>query len=155
MPSGWRTMEVGEGGGGGGGTEDDGDRLCIEDYLLPRKMPARGRGKGMEYHYAFRCPSPPLASWELRMVKDRKLKSLPPKPPDPIEQLFLDIKAQPKLRPVKDGRLVEKKRKSTDDSDEEDDDWDEDADCEYTLHSGHCGNRHPLWGSLGCWYFSS
>ncbi|XP_070203043.1 protein spire homolog 1-like [Littorina saxatilis] len=66
----------------------------------------------------------------LRQVKDRKLKSLPPKPPDPIEQLFLDIKAQPKLRPVKDGRLVEKKRKSTDDSDEEDDDWDEDADLE-------------------------
>ena len=41
-------------------------------------------------------------------VKDRKLKSLPPKPPDPHEQLLQDIRAQPKLKPVKDGRLVGK-----------------------------------------------
>ena len=44
----------------------------------------------------------------LTQVKDRKLKSLPPKPPDPHEQLLQDIRAQPKLKPVKDGRLVGK-----------------------------------------------
>ncbi|XP_076449610.1 protein spire homolog 1-like isoform X2 [Babylonia areolata] len=48
----------------------------------------------------------------LRQVKDRKLKSLPPKPPDPHERLLQDIRAQPKLKPVKDGRLVEKKSES-------------------------------------------
>lgn len=52
----------------GGGGEERAERLCIEDYLLPRKMPARGGGRTLEY-YAFRCPSPPLSSWELRMVR--------------------------------------------------------------------------------------
>ena len=64
MPSGW-AMEVGDGGG-----RERGERLCIEDYLLPRKMAARGGGRTLEY-YAFRCPSPPLSSWELRMVSFR------------------------------------------------------------------------------------
>lgn len=52
----------------------------------------------------------------LRQVKDRKLKSLPPKPPDPREQLLQDIRAQPKLRPVRDGRLVDSP--GSDESDE-------------------------------------
>ena len=41
-------------------------------------------------------------------AQDRKLKSLPPKPPDPHERLLQDIRAGPKLRPIKDGRLVGK-----------------------------------------------
>ncbi|KAL8610320.1 hypothetical protein ACOMHN_041134 [Nucella lapillus] len=69
-------------------------------------MASRASSARSVQYCAFRCPSPPLASWELRVVKDRKLKSLPPKPPDPHERLLQDIRAQPKLRPVKDGRLI-------------------------------------------------
>lgn len=41
-------------------------------------------------------------------VKDRKLKSLPPRQPDPYERLLLDIRSQPKLKPIKGGRIVGK-----------------------------------------------
>ncbi|OWF34786.1 protein spire homolog 1-like isoform X2 [Mizuhopecten yessoensis] len=44
---------------------------------------------------------PPLHS-----VKDRILKSPPKRQLDPVELLLQDIRQQPKLRPVKDGKLV-------------------------------------------------
>ncbi|GFR64196.1 protein spire [Elysia marginata] len=42
-------------------------------------------------------------------VDERKLKPKPPSPPDPHELLLNEIRSRPKLRPVRDGKLVVEK----------------------------------------------
>nr|KAG5707481.1 hypothetical protein BaRGS_011985 [Batillaria attramentaria] len=76
-------------------------RYTLHKIMVNGDIPPKVKNDAQAVILDFIRSRPPL-----RQVKDRKLKSLPPKPPDPHERLLQDIRAQPKLRPVKDGRLV-------------------------------------------------
>ncbi|XP_050399145.1 protein spire isoform X5 [Patella vulgata] len=90
-------------------------RYALHKIMVNGELPHKVKTDAHNVILDFIRSRPPL-----KKAKDRKLKTLPPNPPDPHECLLQDIRSQPKLRSVKEGKLVvETSRTKLDSSDEE------------------------------------